>query len=72
VRFSTSELVDMAREVQARSLVEGVVAPSNVSVKETSARAGQPLLYCYRASLLVTRARTPQRGLVAVASQLSS
>jgi hypothetical protein len=72
VRFSTPELVEMAREVLAPSLVEGVVAPPNASVKETSARAGRPLLYCYRSNVLVTRARSPQRALAAVASLLST
>jgi hypothetical protein len=72
VRFSTPELVDMARDVFASSLVEGVVAPPNVAVKVTEARAGQPLLYCYRSNLLVTRARSPRRAFEAASGLLSS
>jgi hypothetical protein len=72
VRFSTTELLDMARDVLAPSLVEGVLAPSNVSVKVTDSGAGRPLLYCYRSNMLVTRARSPQRALRATASLLSS
>lgn len=72
VRLSTHELVEMARAVLAPSLVEGVVAPPNVSVKMTLAEAGRPLLYCYRSTLLVTRARSPKRALEAAISLLSS
>jgi hypothetical protein len=72
VRFSTPELVDMARDVFAPSLVHGVVAPPNVAVKVTEARAGRPLLYCYRSNMLVTRARSPRRAVEAVARLLSS
>jgi hypothetical protein len=72
VRFSTPELVDMAREVLAPSLVEGIVAPPNVSVVATRARAGRPLLYCYHSTMLVARARSPQGALMAAASLLSS
>jgi hypothetical protein len=72
VRFSTTELLDMARAVLAPSLVEGVLAPSNISVKETHSEAGRPLLYCYRSNMLVTRARSPQGALRATASLLSS
>lgn len=72
VRFSTPDLVDMAREVFAPSLVEGVVAPPNVAVKVTEARRGQPLLYCYRSTMLVTRARSPKRALEAAAGLLST
>jgi hypothetical protein len=72
VRFSTPELVDMARRVFAPSLVDGVVAPPNAAVKETAARAGQPLLYCYRSTMMVTRARSPRRAMEAVASLLST
>lgn len=72
VRFSTPELVDMARDVFAPSLVEGVVAPPNVAIKVTEARAGQPLLYCYRSDMLVTRARSPHRAMEAAAGLLST
>lgn len=72
VRFSTPDLVEMAREVFAPSLVEGVVAPPNVAVKVTEARAGQPLLYCYRSNILVTPARSPQRAMEAAAGLLST
>ena len=72
VRFSTPELVDIAREVLAPSLVEGVVAPPNVSVVATRARAGRPLLYCYRSTMLVARARSPRRALAAAANLLTN
>jgi hypothetical protein len=72
VRLSTPELVEMAREVFAPSLVEGVAAPPNVSVKVTAARAGRPLLYCYLSNMLVTRARSARRAFEAVASLLST
>jgi Coenzyme PQQ synthesis protein D (PqqD) len=72
VRFSTPELVEMAREVFAPSVVEGVAAPPNVSVKVTKARAGTPLLYCYFSNVLVTRARSAHRAFEAAASLLSS
>lgn len=72
VRLSTPELVEMVREALAPSLVEGVGAPPNVSVKVTDARAGRPLLYCYRSTTLVARARSPQGALTAVARMLSS
>ncbi len=62
VRFSTPELVDIAREVLAPSLVEGVVAPPNVSVVATRARAGRPLLYCYRSTMLVDAGSQPAAG----------
>jgi hypothetical protein len=71
-RFSTPELLEMARDVFAPSLVEGVVAPPNVSVKVTQARAGRPLLYCYLSNMLVTRARAERRAFEAVASLLST
>ena len=72
VRFSTTELLDMARAVLEPSLVEGVLAPSNVSVKVTQTDVGRPLLYCYRSNMLMTRARSPQGALRATASLLSS
>jgi hypothetical protein len=72
MRFSTPELVEMAKDVFAPSLVEGVVAPPNVSVKVTASRAGRALLYCYRSTILVTRARSTRRALEAAARLLSS
>jgi hypothetical protein len=72
VRFSTTELLDMARVVLAPSLVEGVSAPPNVSVKVTQTEVGRPLLYCYRSNMLMTRARSPQGALRATASLLSA
>jgi hypothetical protein len=72
VRLSTPELVEMARDVFAPSLVEGVAAPPNVSVKVTEARAGRPLLYCYLSNMLVTRARSARRAFEAVANLLSA
>lgn len=72
LRFSTPEMVEMAREVLAPSLVEGVVAPPNVSVKVTAARGPKPLYFCYRSTTLTTRARSPRRALVAAVNMLST
>ncbi|MGH9115551.1 MAG: hypothetical protein ACRDWW_06930, partial [Acidimicrobiales bacterium] len=72
LRLSTHELVDAASAVLRPSLVDGVRAPHNVSVVETSARAGNPLLYCYRSGWLMARARSTRRAMEAAIAFLSS
>jgi hypothetical protein len=72
LRVSTPELATAARAVLKPGLVIDVAAPPNVSIKETSARAGRPLFYCYRSGRLITRARGPRRAIEAAVSLLSS
>jgi hypothetical protein len=48
LRVSTPELAAAARVVLKPGLVVDPAAPPNVSIKETEARAGRPLFYCYR------------------------
>ncbi|HWG73747.1 MAG TPA: hypothetical protein VG184_06805 [Acidimicrobiales bacterium] len=72
LRVSTPDLADAARSVLAPALVAGVVAPPNVSVLATEAHAGSGLLFCYRSSAAVTRARSPRRALEAVVTLISS
>ncbi len=72
LRVSTPELAAAARAVLAPGLVVDVVAPPNVSIKETMARTGRPLFYCYRSGRLITRARSPRRAMEAAVALLSS
>jgi hypothetical protein len=72
LRVSTPELAAAARAVLKRGLVVDLAAPPNVSIKETKARAGRPLFYCYRSGWLVTRARSLRRAMEAAVALLSS
>jgi hypothetical protein len=72
LRVSTPELAAAARAVLKPGLVVDVAAPPNVSIKETTARAGRPLFYCYRSGRLITRARSPRRAMEAAVALLSS
>jgi hypothetical protein len=72
LRVSTPELAAAARAVLKPGLVGDLAAPPNVSIKETTARAGRPLFYCYRSGRLITRARSPRRAMEAAVVLLSS
>jgi hypothetical protein len=72
LRVSTPELAAAASAVLEPGLVVDVAAPPNVSIKETKARAGRPLFYCYRSGRLITRARSPRRAMEAAVALLSS
>jgi hypothetical protein len=72
LRVSTPDMAAAARAVLKPGLVVDLAAPPNVSIKETSARAGRPLFYCYRSGLLMTRARSPRRAMEAAVALLSS
>jgi Coenzyme PQQ synthesis protein D (PqqD) len=72
LRVSTPELAAAARAVLLPGLVVGVAALPNVSIKETTARAGRSLFYCYRSGRLITRARSPRRAIEAAVALLSS
>jgi hypothetical protein len=72
LRVSTPELATAARAVLKPGLVVDVAAPPNVSIKETTARAGRPLFYCYRSGTLITRAKSPRRAMEAAVALLSS
>jgi hypothetical protein len=72
LRVSTPELAAAARAVLKPGLAVDVAAPPNVSIKETTARAGRPLFYCYRSGRLITRARSPRRAMEAAVALLSS
>jgi hypothetical protein len=72
LRLSTPELAAAASAVLKPGLVVDVAAPPNVSIKETTARAGRPLFYCYRSNRLITRARSLRRSIEAAVGLLSS
>jgi hypothetical protein len=72
LRVSTPELAEVARQVLAPSLVDGVTAPPNVSVLATDAHAGRRLLVCYRSGSVVTRSRSEHRAVESALVLLSS
>ena len=72
LRVSTPELMEAAQAVLRPALVPGVVAPANVSVVATKARAGRSLFWCYRSGRMLTRARSPHRAMAAAVALLSS
>ena len=72
LRMSTPELESAARAVFRLSIVETGNIPANISVVETSTRAGNPVYWCYVARRLVTRARGVQGALRTVAALLST
>jgi hypothetical protein len=72
LRASSAEVAEAARAVLAPALVEGVEAPPNVSVAETTVRAGRPQYWCYRSGLLTGKARGLQGAMRAAVRLLSS
>lgn len=72
LRASSVEVAEAARAVFAPALVEGVEAPPNVSVAETTVRAGRPQYWCYRSGTVARRARGLQGALRSAARLLSS
>jgi len=72
LRASSVEVAEAARAVFAPALVEGVEAPPNVSVAETTVRAGRPQYWCYRSGVVARRARALQGALRSAARLLSS